>query len=176
MGGIVKALTFGISILLCLSACTTVPLPPQWSLASESAEAEYGPYLKTGTSTISGQAFLRQQNGVVITGAGRIVTLDPATSIGNEWWSKTAQVWVHRTLTPPSSGFVGARRTTTADADGRFKFQDLPAGQYYVRTEVTWEPGGLTPMQGGLLGQLVDVKKGKVKEVILSTVLKTPAL
>lgn len=165
-----KALTLGIPILLFCAACTTVP-PPQWSLVSEAEEAEYGPYLRTGTSTISGQAFLRQKNGVVVTGAGRIVTLDPATSVGKEWWDKAAQVWVHRTLTPPSSGFAHARRSTTADAGGRFKFEGLPAGQYYVRTTVTWEPGGLTPMQGGLVGQFVDVKKGQEKEIILSTLL-----
>jgi hypothetical protein len=166
-----KALSLGISALLSCSACTTVPPPPQWSLVSETAEAEYGPYLKSGTSTISGQAFLRQKNGVVVTGAGRLVTLDSATSVGNEWWNKAAPVWAHRTLTPPSSGFAKARRSTIADASGRFKFEELPAGQYYVRTTVTWEPGGLTPTQGGLVGQFVDVKKGQEKEIILSTLL-----
>jgi len=92
--------------------------------------------------------------------------VDPATSVGNEWWAKAGKMWVHRALTPPSPNFAKARRTTVADADGRFKFSDLPAGKYYVRTEVTWEVG--YEPQGGLVGQIIEINDGQTAEAILN--------
>ena len=156
------------ALLLSVAACATVTAPPQWSDPLEASEAEYGQYQRGGTATISGQAFLTQNNGGVVKAAGRSVTLDPATSIGNEWWGKAGKYWVHRSLTPPSPGFHKGRRTTTADADGKFRFQDLAPGKYYVRTEVTWEIGGYNPTQGGLVGQVVEVKESQNIEVILN--------
>lgn len=78
-------------ILICLSlfslsvSCATVSPPPQWTPGNEASEAEYAPFLKKGTARLSGQAFLAQRGGGVVMAAGRTVTLDPATSIGNEW-------------------------------------------------------------------------------------------
>jgi hypothetical protein len=164
-----KKLVFSIALVAAISACVTPTPPPQWNPVSDSAEAEYGPYLNSGFGSVSGQAFLTQQGGGVVKAAGRTVTLDPATSIGNEWWGKAGKFWVHRSLTPPSPGFLKARRTTVADADGKFKFSELPQGKYYVRTEVTWEVGGYYPTQGGLVGQLVEVQNGKTKEVVLNS-------
>ena len=77
-------------------------------------------------------------------------------------------LWLYRSLIPPSPGFQRARRITVADAEGRFKFSRLPAGKYYVRTEVTWEIGGNYPTQGGLVGQLVDVLDRQTTEVVLN--------
>lgn len=155
------------AISLTLVACAT-PAPPKWGASPPAAEREYDAYVMAGTSQLVGQAFLAQAGGGVVKAAGRSVSLDPATTIGAEWWSKAGQMWIHRDHVPPSPGFLKARRTTVADADGRFKFKDLPAGRYYVRTEVTWEIGGYNPTQGGLVFALVDVGEGEVKEIILN--------
>ena len=162
-----KLCLVALAVLLAGCASMTRP-PPQWNQISDTAEAEYQPYSAGGTGSIIGQAFLIQRGGGVVKAAGRTVTLDPATTVGNEWWGKAGKIWVHRHLTPPSPGFTKARRTTVADADGRFKFSGLAAGQYYVRTEVTWEIGGYEPTQGGLVGQLVEVRDGQTSEVILN--------
>ena len=154
--------------VILLSGCVTPPPPPQWNAVSDAAEAEYLPYLTTGTGSVTGQAFLSQRNGGVVKAAGRTVTLDPATSVGNEWWGKAGKLWVYRSFTPPSPGFAKARRTTVADADGKVKFSSLAAGKYYVRTEVTWEIGADSPTQGGLVGQPLEVHEGQATEVILN--------
>lgn len=156
--------------VLIIAGCASVPNapPPDWNAVSETSESEYAPYLRNGTGSVIGQAFLTQSGGGVVKAAGRTVTLDPATTVGNEWWGKAGKLWVYRALTPSSPRFTNARRTTVADADGRFKFSELPAGKYYVRTEVTWEIGGYYPTQGGLVGQLVEVRDGKVSEVVLN--------
>jgi hypothetical protein len=151
--------------LLC--SCATVK-PPVWNPISESNEAAYQSYISGGSASLSGQAFLTQRGGGVVKAAGRTVTLDPAISVGNEWWAKSGKSWALRSFTPPSPGFAKARKTTVADADGRFKFLGLAPGKYYVRTEVTWEVGGYTPTQGGLVGQLVEVKTDQPTEVVLN--------
>ncbi|EGY53163.1 hypothetical protein HMPREF9371_0654 [Neisseria shayeganii 871] len=104
----------------------------------------------------------------MVRAAGETVTLDPATTIGTEWWRKAGIYYVHRNQVPPSPGFSEARRTTVADADGNFTFENLPAGKYYVRTKVTWEIGGYFPTQGGLVGKMVEVKDNEPTRVILN--------
>jgi len=160
----------GLSIALIVGGCAMPPVappPPVWEAVSPDREAEYLPYQEKGTGSLSGQAFLAQKNGGVVKGAGNQVLLDPATSVGNEWWGKAGKRWVFRMLTPPSPGFAKARRTVTADADGKFKFTGLPAGRYFVRTEVTWDVVYIGP-QGGLVGQMIDIKEGENSEAILN--------
>lgn len=159
-----------------------------WKAANDVTEAEYAAYADAGTGSVSGQGFLSQAGGGVVKAAGAVVNLDPATTIGNEWWNNQVNLWANippdwtltnadqyqhakmrqswTVLVPPSAGFSKARRTTTADADGRFKFTDLPAGKYYVTTTVSWMVG--YAYQGGLCGQMVEVTDGKTVDVILN--------
>jgi len=165
------ALLNALSVLVIVGAagCATATIaPPTWSPTSESAEVEYQRYHPTGTGSVHGQAFLTKAGGAVVTAAGRTVTLDPATTIGDEWWNKAGKVWVFRDMTHPSPSFLKNRRVTTADAEGRFRFSSLPAGRYYLRTEVTWEVGGSIPTQGGLVGTTVEVKDATATEVIVN--------
>ena len=167
-----KLIYYLCALAVVIVGCTRqTPVPLHWDTLSVSGEMEYQPYLEVGNATIMGQAFLTQRGGGVVKAAGRTVTLDPATSLGKEWWQKVGGNWSTRSVTPPSAAFKKARRTTVADADGRFKFKDLPPGQYYIRTEVTWEvPSGRysSSMEGGLVGQLVEVQSGQTKEVIVT--------
>jgi hypothetical protein len=157
-----------VAAVMVLAGCATAPPPPpQWKPVSDQTEAEYAHYVKPGTGSVMGQAFMAQQGGGVVKAAGRQVTLDPATTVGVEWWNAAGRFWAQRFQTPPSPGFQKARRVAVADADGRFKFTALPPGRYYVRTEVTWEVA-YHPTQGGLVGQLVEVREGETVEVILN--------
>ncbi|MCK9582788.1 MAG: hypothetical protein M0Q46_04105 [Endomicrobiales bacterium] len=156
---------FGVMLL---TGCATLYSPPQWNPIQDTTEAEYEPYLINGTGTITGQAFLVQNGGGVVKAAGRTVTLDPATTVGNEWWGKAGKVYVQRLQTPPSPNFLKARRSTVADADGRFKFTDLPTGKYYICTKITWTVGNYYPTEGGVIGKLIEVKSKQLTEVILN--------
>jgi hypothetical protein len=155
-----------ILIVLALAACVAVTPPPAWDPMTDAYEAEYAHYLGVGGAVLNGQAFLTQRGGGVVYAAGRTVTLDPATSVGAEWWSKAGTNYQWRDSMPDSPSFGKARRTTVADGTGRFRFADLPPGWYYVRTDVTWE-APYHGIQGGLVGQLVEVKDGRATEVIL---------
>jgi hypothetical protein len=156
-----------------LAGCITTPPPPQWNPVAEAAEAEYQAYLKAGTGTVAGRASLANRFGAEVKAAGRIITLDPATSVGKEWWGKAGRIWIHHSLTPPSPAFARSRRMVVAGADGRFKFSGLPPGEYYVRTEITWKIANYGSIQGGLVGQAVEVRDGQVTEVILNQNLES---
>lgn len=187
-----KTLLCFLTATLLLTGCETpmrAPAPQaSWNSINETNEAEYAALPTSGTGVISGQGFLTQGGGGVVKAAGATVNLDPTTTIGNEWWSTQVRLWGSippdwtltnadqyqhakmrqswTALTPPSTGFAKARRTATADADGRFKFTDLPAGKYYITTTVSWMVG--YSYQGGLIGQMVEVTDGKIAEVILN--------
>jgi len=159
---------FFLGVLAMLAACATPPPSPQWSPQAGTTEAEYQPYLRTGTGTLVGEASLVNRAGAVVKASGRIVTLDPATTVGTEWWNKAGKTWAHRSEKPPSPAFAKARRTTRADANGRFKFSKVPPGKYYVSAEITWKVGNYNSVQGGVVGQVVEVRDGQTTEVVLS--------
>jgi hypothetical protein len=163
---LLRSLRF-LLLAFALCGCVVPPAPPQWSPIGESSPEEYIPYLTNGTASISGQAFLTQRGGGVVAAAGRTVTLDPATSSGSEWWTKAGRFWVHRNLLHPLPEFRKARRSTVADADGRFRFSGLPTGKYYIRTEVSWDVPTLG-LQGGVVGRMVEIPTSTPIEVILN--------
>lgn len=156
-------------ILAFLSGCATRQPPPTYTTFSANAEAEYLPYLTKGNSEIVGQAFLAQKGGGTVKAAGREVTLDPVTEVSLKWWTQAGKVWQYRNSTPPSKNFLAAHRTTVADADGRFKFTGLPAGSYFLRTEITWDVP-FHGVQGGLVTTSIQVKEGELKQAILNSV------
>jgi hypothetical protein len=156
-------------LALSLSACATVKLtPPTWDVrAPEKEAAEYAPFLKTGSGTISGQAFLTQRGGGVVTAAGQEVLIDPATPTAIEWWHKAGTQFDFRDLMHPSQNFQNARKRVIADASGKFSLGGLPVGRYFVRTILTWDVP-YHGIQGGLLGELVEVKEGQTTNLILN--------
>lgn len=147
-----------------LVGCVAVR-PYVWRKMSTDQESEYAPYMKSGSGTVIGQAFLQRRDGITVRAAGRIVTLDPATSIGQEWWDRPVH-FVHEYFdVPPSYAFLSARRCVRADADGNFRFEEIPSGMYYLQTSVTWQPG--RTRQGGMVGKVVEVRGGEVVSVVL---------
>ncbi|WP_019920853.1 lipoprotein [Duganella zoogloeoides] len=150
-----------------LAGCASRPPAPTYKQFSSSAEAEYEPYLVDGNSEIVGQAFLAQKGGGTVKAAGRLVTIDPVTEVSRAWWYQAGKVWRYKSTVPPFPKFVSARRSTTADADGRFKFSNIPAGSYYIRTEITWDVP-FHGAQGGLVTGIVEVKAGESKQAIVN--------
>jgi hypothetical protein len=139
------------------------------SMFTTPAASDYAPYRVTGTASINGQAFLTTRGGDVKLGAGSPVTLDPATPYAKEWYEKIGMATARFAEMPQDSLFRNARQTSTVDAQGRFKFTNLPAGTYLLRSIVTWETGGAyTPTQGGVVSELVTLTDGESKDVIMN--------
>lgn len=162
----------GMFVLLgCAQKAPPVVIEPRTTRYNEQ---EYAPYASQGTSSITGQAFLKTRGGDVKYGAGNEIVLTPRTSYSSEWWTKA--VLQDHVLAPGDSLAEGFSGYTVADGEGRFRFDSLPAGEYFVITEVSWEvpaPSGrsyLLERTGALVGQGVAVRPGQSVQVILPQV------
>jgi hypothetical protein len=159
-------------VILCLVAAGCGPR----SIKTQAPyiESDYAAYRGSGTSTIEGQGFLRQQGGGVVTCAGSKVWATPATAYSREMaaiyearWDQIASGFV--TIDNPNQGRLfreGIERETQCDAQGNFVFSNLPAGQWSIGTTVTWQVGYAG--QGGYIRQETAVGQGQTVKVLLT--------
>lgn len=146
----------------CVALCVVALLGgcaqhPQKRLATFDP-AEYAPYAGSGPCSISGQAFLKTQAGDVKFGAGEEVFLNPVTAYSTEWYQRI--VCRNEILEAADPRCAEYCRRRIADADGRFRFDGLPPGDYYVACRIVWAYGyssGVYQRTGGYAGAVVHV-------------------
>jgi len=163
---------FRWSRVLFVSALLVLAAP---AAGQNPVERDYAPYKKRGTAVVSGQAFATTRGGDVKYAAGSTVILNPATWYTTEfWWN----VNMTEDEDEPDPVAVKYSKTAIADGEGRFSFAGVPAGSYYLLTQVSWlvDAGpseeyarkiGTTYVR---LGELVAVKTGEHKKVVLNPV------
>ena len=123
-----------------------------------------------GAGKIDGHAFYRSETGRVIYAAGEKVWLIPRTPYTDRRFQqlygegKYAQAkWLPTTEADPE--YVKHTRSTKAESNGRFSFDRVGAGEYYVATVVTWRPEGAMFVSGGAIYEKV-VLTGKETEPV----------
>lgn len=130
-------------------------------------EAEFVTCEGEGEGAIVGQAFLKTMGGDVKYGAGNVVYLYPATAYTREWFQHDA-VNIEAVLPDPDPRLTIHRRSTIADGEGRFEFENLPPCGYFAISEVYWHvPGGFFA-EGGKVWAPVQVASGKRVKVVLT--------
>lgn len=154
-----------------LSACVVPPPAPREVVPRMAfPQAEYDALPKTGTGVVKGQAFMKTRGGDVKTAAGNPVVLNPVTSYSREWYSKAYMTMMN--LDAPDSRQEAYLRRKTADASGRFTFENVPPGEYYVTTAVTWQaPTGYKfamQEQGGMLVEKIVVRNGETVDLVMT--------
>jgi hypothetical protein len=122
-----------------LSGCVTATTPAAFSVTDSAYVLTEGP------DRIEGRAIVTQ-GGTVATAAGNPVVLIPATRYHAErmqtLYGSAKQKVVGTGPNPePPPEFLRYRRMTTADAEGRFRFDRVAPGSYYIITQVN-VPGG----------------------------------
>jgi hypothetical protein len=130
-------------------------------------DAPFQPYVGTGTSTITGSAFMKTQGGDVKVGAGDTVELVPSTPYTAERYEIARRGMPVVPRDPRLAKYV---RTTLADAQGNFEFKNIPAGAYFLLCRITWmvpTQFGLMPT-GGQASAAVMVKAGDSEKVVLT--------
>lgn len=168
----VRATTLMLSCMVALTGCATVPEPAPLPIDASLLEWSKA----RGSNTISGDAVLRTVGGDVKTCAGLGVKLLPI-SADTERWARFTYGPNGGLYSPP---LFGARsipfeadpyvRRQTCNAQGRFSFQGLPDGQYFVIATVTWSAPtryGLES-QGGDVAKRVEVRGGQELEVTIA--------
>lgn len=142
-------------------------------------KAEEAQHIKTsGNNTIKGEAFLKTQGGDVKTCAGNKVTLMPITAYATERITYLcgkvndagyigAYASTKVAFASTDQGFLDHMKTTFCDSTGRFIFENIANGDYYIETTVTWLGGYPSTTQGGSLVQKVNVSNGQALHVFV---------
>ena len=94
--------------------------------------SEYAPYLKVGAGSIDGVAYLVMPNGSRVFCSNELVFMNPVTTLSTEWYERNVLAREELEPLPLSSAPQRAHWITRADEQGRFRFVDLPAGEYYL--------------------------------------------
>ena len=155
--------------VLIMPACIMKSKAPGLSAAFDPSAAAY--VIEKGTGRIEGQAFLAREVGGPITPASGEVLLMPVTPYQTARMnlmyanSKSKPFGVNEFTNNPS-GFETYRRSTEADAEGRFTFTDVKAGSYYIIAPVSWTADGQET--GAYVYDQVAVTEGSTTTVSLS--------
>lgn len=149
--------------LLALSGCIS-PNQGRPVVYDDFPLAEYQALPTSGSGRISGQVFLKTRGGQLKLGAGKDVALIPATS----YTAALRKAYEEsRPIVAPDPRLLAYTRHVQADSDGNFVFTQVPAGRYYLTSEVTWEAqtkfGPAT--QGGFILTPVTVSEGQEARV-----------
>ena len=139
------------------------PLPIQAPFDPKSAAACVG----DGSGRVEGDAFMRTRGGDVKVAAGSEVWLLARTLYTVELAEGLVST-PNADNAPPmvDPGLIALARTTQAGSRGDFSFDDLPACQYIVLTNIYWYAG--SDRQGGWLWKAVDLSGGQDRKIILT--------
>jgi hypothetical protein len=134
-------------LAVCLCGCVSVTKVPTHETFVPS-EAMH--IMDEGPHTVAGQSFWRTVGGDVKTCAGFEVDLFPATAYAAErmrilYGSDTAGTntasFVQKKPATTDPEYMRYARKTKCDADGKFAFNKVAPGSYYVVTFTTWSTG-----------------------------------
>ena len=135
-------------------------------------KSEYG----TGINSVTGQAFLTQQGGGVVTCAGNSVEMYPDTAYFSEVFDDIGNGFApSRAFSSEDQKFL---KTSQCDAQGNFEFNKIPAGKWIIGVKVTWNVNSVgyngfyyytkSNPQGGALKKSVNVQNNEINKFIIS--------
>ncbi|MGD9544054.1 MAG: carboxypeptidase regulatory-like domain-containing protein [Methylocystis sp.] len=164
---------FFVAPLALLSACNTGRGPVS-GVGFDPSQANY--IRAPGRGVITGQAFLRDATGQtnVRYAAGETVRLIPATTyaqtrIKNFYGSVKFLPAASIPKVAPDTQYASLTRTTTTESNGRFTFENVAPGHYYLTTQLVWKPKESGKPEGGAMYEEVTLtgkENGPVKVVL----------
>ncbi len=137
---------------------------PAYQILTPFHDNDFRLWKESGPYTVTGEAFLRQPSGKVITCAGETISLMPLTDYNLE----LSKLLESGKGYPPNYDRRAHRydKKVMCDASGKFTFKNLPALNWLLITRVTWQEDGLLSFvpfvggptaKGGWLFQEVDI-------------------
>jgi hypothetical protein len=159
------ALPLGPFLLVALVGCAA-NAPPAAPRQVAFDSTEYVPYGRPGTGQITGQVLFQIESDQVKAGAGKAVILTPVTSYSTEWWLQ--EVVGGRRLRPADARVAPFQRVVTADRQGRFRFEGLPPGEYYL---ASWSASSAADQR---VGERVRLEDGEQLQLVLDDLRTTP--
>jgi hypothetical protein len=165
------------AIAVMLMAGCAAPLPPaQMTSAFNASDVAWS--RASGTATVEGRATIAAGSAASHTCAGGEAQLLPAGTYAAEMmrivFGSDVRGYAPLASSPRypaniAADFKSTVRRVGCDAEGRFRFDGVPAGRWYVFSNVIWRPaGGEATPQGGALMQRIDVAAGTPANVLLT--------
>ena len=158
-----------------IAACLTLLGCVSPDVATVPFDATKATYINnSGRNSITGEAFRKRNDGLLVTCAGEEVSLFPVTEYamqrvthiyGSVNGGRTNNIFVNAGSADPQ--YLKYIRTTRCDSDGQFAFNGVADGDYYVVTTVVWNPTDSIIPEGGAHGGRVQVKGGKTVKLNL---------
>jgi hypothetical protein len=169
----VKAIIIGSVLIAAVAAGCQSSRPPA-TVAFSVEEAAF--IKKPGSGVIVGHAFRTRSRGQVVNAAGEVVRLVPATAFARERFRqlygerKYVAVSAYPSQDTPDPAYSEYTRTVKSEANGRFAFDRVPPGTYFVTTQVTWGEEGVATREGGSVYDMVTLtgRETEPVNVILS--------
>lgn len=121
---------FVLSCLM-LGACG---LPAQQAVNLPFHADDFKPAMQPGNSSISGQALVKDDKGNVKSCANFNAVLIP----DNAYTENMTEIIRTHTNPVPDPDYYKYRRAVKCDAQGRFAFENLPAGRWIVEADTHW--------------------------------------
>ena len=158
-----------VLLLAVLATCLGACAKPDVEVPFDPLEAAF--IHKPGKGKIAGHAFFRSEKGAVIFAAGEYVYLIPATAytdarfesfFGEEKYLKAMRLFLTQEADPEYRKFT---RNTKAESDGRFTFENVGPGTYYVWTQATWYADNAILPSGGVIYEKVTVRGDETQAV-----------
>ena len=156
----------GPFLVVALVGCAANPSPSSPRQVSFDS-TEYAPYARSGTARITGQILFRTETDEVKPGAGKKVILSPVTSYSTEWWVQ--EVVGGQRLQPADARAIPFQRDATADRQGRFRFEGLPPGEYYL---ASWAGKSSADQR---VGDRIRLRDGEQLDLALNDLRTTPS-
>lgn len=167
--------------LLLLSACVTPE--PELVYLPEFDQNMAKKQMEKGKNTIVGSSFLTTIGGDIKKCSGRIVTLIPATKYAekrmNALYVQNGDGFYIPVSVKPQfesvketdeSNYWKFTRKTVCDVDGKFEFEKVGDGSFFVVSNVIWGVDGRNGINyyGGAVMRPVSVKNGETKKIVVT--------
>ena len=171
---------FPLILVLVLSGCAT---GGGYVMKNSFSTDEIDWFLAGGSTTVKGSAFLKQRGGGVVTCAGNEVFLIPVSRYSTErisfLYDSTEFGILQRGLPQalrgryfkeePPAAYGQYSKRTICDVDGRFVFQNVPQGSYYLTTIVEWNTGqNMFENEGGFIMKRISVNDKELVKFVIS--------
>lgn len=182
-------------IVIFLSSCTTYQYDSSYDydysigvieMDSAYSRSEVSWSLEGGNNTIRGDGFLMRRDGQVVKCSGRMVQLIPYGTYSEErmrlkyasrkyarlpmYEHQLSQLHdftyqgMYLELADPK--YTEDIRSTTCNIDGKFNFKNIPSGEYFIETIISWGVGDFP--QGGFVYEKVSIEPRENEEIYIT--------
>ena len=143
---------------------------PTYQMETAYTEEDFAWALGEGEATVAGEAFLKTRGGDVKTCAGERVVLLPSNAYTKEVLAVAPEIGTTYSGWDVNRGYQDYRRVTRCRSDGRFVFNDVPAGRWFLSATVEWQAPSQYGLlrQGGVLRREIDVGAAGAEDIVLT--------